>query len=68
MKAIQAGRAIRPRIQNYEDLPQQAKSYLSQISQQIGRDISIVSTGPNRAETIIMEESPRLQGLFPTSL
>ena len=51
-------------IQNYRDLPEKAKNYLNRISEQIGTDISIISTGPNRAETIIMQESPRLQSLF----
>jgi adenylosuccinate synthase len=52
------------RIQDYRDLPEEAKSYLDRISEHIDREISIISTGPNRAETIIMEENPRLQALF----
>ena len=51
-------------IQNYRELPEKAKNYLNRISEQIETDISIISIGPNRAETIIMEESPRLQSLF----
>lgn len=51
-------------LQEYHQLPPKAKSYLNRISELTGTDISIISTGPNRAETIIMEESPRLQSLF----
>ncbi|RPJ51691.1 MAG: hypothetical protein EHM23_33785, partial [Acidobacteria bacterium] len=52
------------RIRRYEDLPQLAKSYLARLSELIETDISIISTGPDRSETIILEESPRLQQLF----
>ncbi len=51
-------------IQNYRDLPDRARAYLLRISQLIKTDISIISIGPNRSETIILEESPRLQKLF----
>ena len=51
-------------IQNYEDLPEKAKSYLYRLGELTGADISIISTGPNRSETIILEESPRLQRLL----
>jgi len=52
------------RIRRYEDLPELAKSYLARLSELTETDISIISTGPNRNETIILEESPRLQKLF----
>ncbi|MBI4446177.1 MAG: adenylosuccinate synthase [Acidobacteria bacterium] len=52
------------RIHHYEELPRQAREYLDRISQLIGTDISIISTGPNRAETIVLEQSPRLQQWF----
>ena len=51
-------------IQNYENLPEQAKSYLRRLSEVIGTDISIISLGPARSETIILEESSCLQKLF----
>ena len=51
-------------IKNYENLPEQAKSYLGRLSEVIGTDISIISLGPARSETIILEESPHLQKLF----
>ncbi|MCL2683181.1 MAG: adenylosuccinate synthase [Bacteroidales bacterium] len=37
---------------NYEDLPKRAKSYLDFIEKNTNTAISIVSTGPNRLETI----------------
>ena len=51
-------------IQNYENLPENAKSYLYRLGELTGADISIISTGPNRSETIILEESPRLRRLL----
>ena len=53
------------RIHRYEDLPEQARQYLSRLSALIETDISIISLGPGRTETITMEESPRLTKLFP---
>jgi adenylosuccinate synthase len=52
------------RIRCYEDLPDRAKSYLNRLSELVDADISIISTGPDRSETIILEESPHLQKLF----
>jgi adenylosuccinate synthase len=52
------------RIRDYDSLPEKARSYLARLSELTGRDISIISTGPDRRETIILEESPRLQKLF----
>ena len=52
------------KIHRYDDLPQRAKSYLNRISELIKTDISIISIGPDRSETIILEESPRLQKLL----
>ncbi len=51
-------------IQDYESLPEQAKSYLDRLSELIETDISIISLGPARTETIVLEESPRLQKLL----
>ncbi|MFA8343107.1 MAG: adenylosuccinate synthase [Rhodothermaceae bacterium] len=39
-------------IRSYEDLPQNAKDYLSFIAEHCGFEISIVSVGPKRVETI----------------
>ena len=51
------------KIQDYQDLPKAARDYLDRISKLIKTDISIISIGPERDETIILEESPRLQKL-----
>jgi len=51
------------KIQDYQDLPKAARNYLDRISKLIKTDISIISIGPERDETIILEESPRLQKL-----
>ena len=51
-------------IQEYDELPQQARDYLNRISELIRTDISIISIGPDRKETIVLEESPRLQPLL----
>lgn len=37
---------------NYEELPSEAKNYLDFISEQCGFEISIISVGPKRAQTI----------------
>jgi adenylosuccinate synthase len=52
------------RIRDYDHLPEKARNYLARLSELTERDISIISTGPDRKETIILEESPRLQKLF----
>ena len=51
------------KIHDYQDLPKEARDYLDRISKLIKTDISIISIGPERDETIILEESPRLQKL-----
>ncbi len=40
-------------IQNYKELPKLAQDYLKQLSDLVEADISIVSTGPDRSETIV---------------
>jgi len=51
------------KIHDFHDLPEAARDYLDRISKLIKTDISIISIGPERDETIILEESPRLQKL-----
>ena len=38
---------------NYDQLPQNAQNYLARIEELVGIPIDIISTGPDRAETII---------------
>jgi adenylosuccinate synthase len=47
-------------IQDFEELPQLARDYLSRISELVRADISLVSTGPDRTETIITSPESRL--------
>lgn len=44
-------------ISNYQDLPTQARQYVDFIAREIGVEIGIVSTGPEREQTIICEGS-----------
>ncbi|PCJ31742.1 MAG: adenylosuccinate synthase [Moraxellaceae bacterium] len=41
-------------VQKLEDLPAAAKSYISKIEEAVGVPIDIVSTGPDRVETIVL--------------
>ena len=42
-------------IQDYAQLPQAAKNYLARIAEVLGVPLVMVSTGPDRAETITLE-------------
>jgi len=41
-------------IKRYEDLPANARAYLEKIQELVGVPIDIISTGPDRKETIVM--------------
>jgi adenylosuccinate synthase len=41
-------------IQKYDDLPDNAKAYIRKIEEVIGVPIDIISTGPDRKETIVL--------------
>lgn len=41
-------------IKRYDDLPDNARAYLSYISEVVATPIDIISTGPDRAETVII--------------
>ncbi len=41
-------------VRSYDELPLETKDYLSFISQQCGFEISIISIGPKRSQTIIL--------------
>ena len=40
-----------------EDLPQAAKSYINRIEELTGAPVDIVSTGPDRVETIVLRHA-----------
>ncbi len=47
-----------------EQLPRLARAYLDRLSELVGTDISIISLGPDRKSTILLEESSRLRELL----
>lgn len=42
-------------VQRWEDLPREAQAYLQRLSEVVGTPISMVSTGPDREETILLD-------------
>jgi len=42
-------------VTNYDDLPAKARAYLSRIEELVGTPIDIISTGPDREQTIILK-------------
>ncbi len=51
-------------IQDFHELPSIAKDYLKRLSDLVQAEISVVSTGPDRKETIITSPRSRLQKWF----
>lgn len=43
-------------IRKYDNLPENAKTYLNRLSELVGVKVSILSIGPKREETIIIDE------------
>ncbi|HEX7035287.1 MAG TPA: adenylosuccinate synthase [Pseudomonadales bacterium] len=43
-------------IRRYDDLPAEAKAYLRRIEETVGVSIDIISTGPDRYETIVLKD------------
>jgi adenylosuccinate synthase len=43
-------------IRNYDDLPSEARAYLQRIEEVVDAPIDIISTGPDRAETIVLND------------
>lgn len=44
-------------ITKFDDLPEKAKDYVRFLSQNIGVEIGLISTGPERGQTIILDDS-----------
>ncbi|MEK7723547.1 MAG: adenylosuccinate synthase [Acidobacteriota bacterium] len=44
-------------ITNFDDLPEKAKTYVEFLSNSIGVEIGLISTGPERDQTIILQDS-----------
>ena len=47
-------------IREYNDLPVLAKDYLNRLSDLVKTEISVISTGPDRAQTIVASRDSRL--------
>jgi adenylosuccinate synthase len=45
-------------IREYGDLPLEARDYLKRLSDLLETDISIISVGPDRADTLYVDDSP----------
>jgi adenylosuccinate synthase len=43
-------------IRRYEDLPWQARRYLDRLSELLGVEVAIVSTGPDREQTMVLRD------------
>ena len=43
--------------QNLADLPQEARDYITRIEQLTGAPVDVVSTGPDRVETIVLRHA-----------
>jgi adenylosuccinate synthase len=43
-------------VKSYDELPDNAKAYLKRIEDLLGVEISSISTGPDRNETIILRD------------
>ena len=52
-------------LTKYPDLPKEACSYLEFIQDQMGIEIAVISTGPEREQTIVLPGT-RLEQLLPT--
>jgi adenylosuccinate synthase len=54
-------------VNRYSALPENARRYLERLSELIETDISIISTGPDRTETIMPDENSKLRKLLLTA-
>ena len=54
-------------LTRYRDLPQKARAYLDFIRDQLGLEISVISTGPERSQAIVLPGT-RLEKLLPGPL
>lgn len=52
-------------LRGLEELPPKARAYLGRLEELVGRELSLISTGAMREETIVLEGSPLVRW-FPT--
>ncbi len=43
-------------VRNYDDLPDNAKAYIKKIEEVVGVPVDIISTGPDREDTIVLRD------------
>lgn len=55
-ETIPGWKASTSHIENYHDLPENAKKYLTRIEQLCGAPISMISLGPQRDKTILLKD------------
>ncbi|MEI6240965.1 MAG: adenylosuccinate synthase [Planctomycetia bacterium] len=46
-------------VRRYDDLPANARRYLARIGELLGRPVTVVSVGPDRAQTIFCDPAPK---------
>jgi adenylosuccinate synthase len=56
-KVLPGWRTATVGIRDFNELPENAQNYVKFLSQQIGVEIGLISTGPEREQTILMKES-----------
>jgi adenylosuccinate synthase len=52
-------------VRTYGDLPANAREYVERLSELTRTEISVVSTGPDRDETIMVSRESKLESLIP---
>ena len=43
-------------VQNYDDLPANAQAYIKKIEEVVGVPVDIISTGPDRVDTMVLRD------------
>ena len=46
-------------VRRHDDLPENARRYLARIGELLGRPVTVVSVGPDRAQTIFCDPAPK---------
>ncbi|MFM8496562.1 MAG: adenylosuccinate synthase [Planctomycetia bacterium] len=46
-------------VRRFDDLPENARRYLARIGELLGRPVTVVSVGPDRAQTIFCDPAPK---------
>lgn len=57
-EALPGWKTTTRRTTDFDDLPPAAKDYIGRVEELCGAPVALISTGPDRTETIIREDSP----------